>query len=482
MTTDINTLNHQNTLGDKRRNNPTDRREREQPQAPARSDTSPTNSTPLTEKGYKDVAGAQLVDSLNPRSEPSGTPESKQSQPGGRKPPLMCHPAITYDAMCSLAGLQRAQISLIEELKRRGEGSKHALSYEDLTELGALLRSHQYSHRPCRLMTIKVGSKKRDIDSPDWLDRIVQRTYVDTIYPLVQQMACDSSHAYLYKRSIHTALWRLIMNIEHFGYSHVFRTDIESFFDSIPHAEMERVIDLHIRDIELNAFSHELLRVAEGFKNSKVGLPTGWLIPPLWANMLLTPVDARLESAGLKFFRYGDDYGILQRSKQEAEFAQGLLESALKPLGLHLKPGYSHKTYTRKLEDGLIVLGHEIRRINNRLTVAISKNSLAETRRELHGKICSLRYAEDAGRIAGEIWHIAHGWSGNAVHYGTGFNHPRFAQLADANTDLLTAINSLPPQRKALLLDSPMGKRFDGQRLLIIRPLVDMPLIKEVAA
>jgi len=49
------------------------------------------------------------------------------------------------------------------------------------------------------------------------------------------------------------------------------------------------------------------------------GVPQGGPLSPLLANIMLTPLDRKLESRGLRFARYADDFLILVKSREEAQ-------------------------------------------------------------------------------------------------------------------------------------------------------------------
>lgn len=92
-----------------------------------------------------------------------------------------------------------------------------------------------------------------------------------------------------------------------------------------------------------------LLDRAETFKGSHFGLPTGWLIIPILANLLLDPIDTELAQAGFFHLRYADDYFIPTASEDAARSAHHLLGLRLNSIGLCLNSS-EDKTYVLPLE------------------------------------------------------------------------------------------------------------------------------------
>jgi hypothetical protein len=388
----------------------------------------------------------------------------------------MCHQPVTFEGMSSVEALSVARRMVAKDIPADNTIAHRKLAELDLNALSQSLRDGTYRHRQCNARWRYPEGKRRFIDSPTLLDKVVQRAYVNTITPVVEAISSNCSHGFRPERSIHTGLWSLICSIQEHSFTHLFRTDIEGFFENILHEHMAAAIERNIRDTELTRFSLQLLSVAQSYKGINKGLPTGWLVNPLWANLLLTPIDAQLESAGLEFMRYADDYGIPQRSHNETTANRALLESGLRDLGLCLKDEASEKTYTRRLEGGVVVLGHEIKMTRGQLTCIVSKKSLKDIEQMLFGKVRKLHNCRQPRQIADEIIQQANGWSGNAVCYPPDWNHSRLRELNSVNAKLAKMIDALPPERhdlRALLKKKP---------LLTIRPLADMRLIKAPAA
>lgn len=426
----------------------------------------------------RELAGPSGEDALGHK----GSGVKNSGRQGVRKHPLMSPDAPTFEAMCSLDVLEGARNRLYSEIPRKNVAKREKVLTIDLLQLRASLLAGSYRHRPCNARWRIVGGGRRLIDSPSIEDRIVQRAYVDVMAPLAERLACSRNHGYRSDRSIHTALWSLVVAIESQGYSHLFRTDIEGFFKNVPHSRMAEVISRQIADLDLRAFSLHLLNTASTYQASTIGLPTGWLVNPLWSNLLLSPLDFQLEDAGLDFIRYVDDYAFLQFSAGQSRKNHAILLGELAKLGLTLKKPHSGKTYTRKIDAGVLVLGHEIKKLNGQVRITVSKKSTMEIHNALFGRLRRLRYAKEPTQLIKEIVDMANGWSGNAVQYPGGISNIRSRTMTEVNEHLLGAMRALPDSIQTMLTASPLGVHIKQGYFLRIRPLEQMRLITAVAA
>src|SRR5690606_40521663 len=75
----------------------------------------------------------------------------------------------------------------------------------------------------------------------------------------------------------------------------------------------------------------------------KKGVPQGSPLSPLLSNVLLNELDKELESRGLRYVRYADDFSIYVRSKKAAKRVGNNLYLYLKQkLRLPIKIGRAH--------------------------------------------------------------------------------------------------------------------------------------------
>jgi len=100
-------------------------------------------------------------------------------------------------------------------------------------------------------------------------------------------------------------------------------------------------IGLKVRDKRVLRLIGKYLRAGVGHEDGTTektprGVPQGGPLSPLLANIMLDPLDARIEEMGLPFVRYADDFLVMAKTKPEAQAAldglRRLVEGELKLL------------------------------------------------------------------------------------------------------------------------------------------------------
>ena len=94
--------------------------------------------------------------------------------------------------------------------------------------------------------------------------------------------------------------------------------DLSKFFDTVQHDVLMVRVSRKVRDKRLRKLIGRYLRagvMVDGIKQSSTeGTMQGGPLSPLLANILLDDLDKELESRGLNFVRYADDFLIFVRS------------------------------------------------------------------------------------------------------------------------------------------------------------------------
>ncbi len=107
------------------------------------------------------------------------------------------------------------------------------------------------------------------------------------------------------------------------GYLWVVYIDLEKFFDTVPQDKLMSLVHNIIDDPDTESLIRKVLQAGimdKGeFQPSKTGIPQGGNLSPLLSNIILNELDKELESRGLNFVRYADDFIITVKSRSAAK-------------------------------------------------------------------------------------------------------------------------------------------------------------------
>ena len=191
----------------------------------------------------------------------------------------------------------------------------------------------------------KPGSKeKRPLGIPTVRDRVVQAALRAVLEPIFERNFAAQSYGFRPGRGCKDALRRVDTLLKQ-GYSWVVDADLESYFDTIPHAALlhrvrEKVADGRVLGLVAAYLTAQVMETAKGW-TPEGGTPQGAVISPLLSNIYLDPLDHLLAGKGYEMVRYADDFIILCRSEAEARTALERIQRWTASAGLKLHP---HKT------------------------------------------------------------------------------------------------------------------------------------------
>ena len=224
-----------------------------------------------------------------------------------------------------------------------------------LDELAAELRDHRYRPLPARRVWIpKPGSvERRPLSIPAIRDRIVQAAVKTVIEPIFEADFQPFSFGFRPKRSAHDALQVLIDEAWR-GRRWVVETDIASCFEAIPHDRLMQTVEERICDRQVLKLLRAMLAVGvmddDVVRRADTGTPQGGVVSPLLCNVYLNRLDRAWKTQGMgQLVRYADDLVVMCATRQQAEYALGLLTDLLADLGLEPK---ASKTRIVHLEEG----------------------------------------------------------------------------------------------------------------------------------
>lgn len=192
-------------------------------------------------------------------------------------------------------------------------------------------------------------------------DHLVHSFLLKILQPVLDRMFEDSVVGYRPHRSRRTAR-KMIIEAYREGFGYALKTDIASFFDQIDWdillARLHDVLpqaDRRVAGLLQQCITTEL-QGPNGKLERTLGLLQGSPLSPLLSNLYLDSFDENMAGLGYRLIRYGDDFIIMVRSREEGEVALNDIRALLEPLKLTLK---EEKTVLQPLDMGFTFLGLE---------------------------------------------------------------------------------------------------------------------------
>lgn len=182
--------------------------------------------------------------------------------------------------------------------------------------------------------------KRRLIMAPPFRDRVVHHALVRVIGPLLERKFISDSYACQVGKGTHRAQIRVrsfLREAAAKGRTYALQTDIKSFFPSVNHDVLLKILRRTIRDRDALWLCEKIIRT--GPENR--GLPIGALTSQLFANVYLDQLDHFVkDTLGIKHYvRYMDDTVIVHHNKrflwqlglEIGDFVEGVLDLRLNP-------------------------------------------------------------------------------------------------------------------------------------------------------
>ena len=286
---------------------------------------------------------------------------------------------LAYESVKQNAGKYTAGCDGIttREFDRDLEGNLERLREE--------LKSRTFKPHPVRRVYIpKSNGKVRPLGIPSVRDRIVQEALRMLLEPIYEADFSQYSYGFRSTRSTMDAVKAAYaMMREHTKFFWVVEGDISSYFDTVKHKKLMKLLKGRIKDKRVVDLIWQFLKagVMENklFRATDEGVPQGGVISPLLANVYLHQLDEymwerygsltlyqkrkrRTEGLGNVFYvRYADDFVALTNSPKSQALAlreelHGFLASNLR-LDLSME-----KTKVTHLNDGFEFLGFKFQR------------------------------------------------------------------------------------------------------------------------
>jgi RNA-directed DNA polymerase len=233
--------------------------------------------------------------------------------------------------------------------------------------------------------------------------------------PIFERDFSEQSYGFRPGRGCLQALQR-VESLMQTGHTWVVDADLKSYFDTIPHQRLLKMVGQRVADGRVLELLEQYLKAGvmtsvKDWESSTQGTPQGAVISPLLANLYLNPLDHLMAAKGWEMVRYADDFVVCARTETQAREALQQIETWVKEAGLTL-----HPTKTRILnaaeKGGFDFLGYHFEQYRQGEGKKWPRQKSQQKLREGLRKKLPRSRSGSVAQIIAEINPILRGWYG----------------------------------------------------------------------
>lgn len=202
--------------------------------------------------------------------------------------------------------------------------------------------------------------------------RVVQRSMLETLWPLVEPIVVPSvCHCTFRRGGLHPprgiSQAVSLVSRARARRPYLFQTDIEAFFDSVDRDKLIAIVQSLVPDERFSGLVRAVVEaerridhqwIKEGDLADTCGVPQGCTLSPLLACTYLSSFDSYVRSQNINMIRYVDDILVICDSFQDASRVKALIQETLSnEYSLNLS---EQKTSIIAPDEVLEFLGHSV--------------------------------------------------------------------------------------------------------------------------